>query len=290
MKKKLSILIALVLALSLCLVTAAPVAAVDESTFIVGSGTYQTVMVDAETGIILATLEGEWVDSSVIGAFTATGIGNHYAQSPPAPAPDTWGTTADVSLSGTMSADGITFVGTAVRTDGDDISSELISLDANGTIVIQSDDSFVAALTGVVADGPNLGTPVDIDMTGSIFIPSTTVGLLGEINEVPVITAISVTPTEINFGNLYLGQTSPVKTITVSNAGGVAVGITTSVTDAEGTFFADNLWLDEAVATAYTAPIAVGDSVSPGAKVVVPSDADLGSVTGTLIFEATAVE
>jgi len=162
-RKIFSVLLTLVLVLGFSLVTAVPVAAVAVSIFNVTDGTYTTEWVTDETGNIEATLTGTW-DSAVIGDFTATGIGLLYVQGM---YPD-WGTTADISVSGTLSAEGITFSGTAVRTVGDPITDDAVTGIA-GTITILSDGNFGAALTGNIAGGYT----VDIDITGDMVRPIT---------------------------------------------------------------------------------------------------------------------
>jgi len=109
--------------------------------------------------------------------------------------------------------------------------------------------------------------------------------------ESPQIVAISVSPTSIDFGTLYPGQSSSVTTLTISNIGTVDVRVDTLITDTGTAFFTDNLWLDAMKAIDYFIdPLTVGGSpATPGAKVVVPSTYPaVGTVTGTLIFEATA--
>ena len=164
MKRKiLSVLFALVLVCSFSLVTAVPVAAVDpSSTFTVTDGTYTTTKVDDENGDIAAALTGTW-DSAVIGDFTATGEGGLYVVMDE----PRWGTTATISVSGTLSAEGITFSGTTVRTEGDPITDDAVTGIA-GTITIPPDGAFVAALTGTVFAGTPDELPITIDISGSM--------------------------------------------------------------------------------------------------------------------------
>ena len=169
MKRKiLSVLFALVLVCSFSLVTAVPVAAVDpSSTFTVTDGTYTTTKVDDENGDIAAALTGTW-DSAVIGDFTATGEGGLYVVMDE----PRWGTTATISVSGTLSAEGITFSGTTVRTEGDPITDDAVTGIA-GTITIPPDGAFVAALTGTVFAGTPDELPITIDISGSMVRPIT---------------------------------------------------------------------------------------------------------------------
>lgn len=114
--------------------------------------------------------------------------------------------------------------------------------------------------------------------------------------ETPQIVAINVTPTSIDFGTLYPGQMSPPTTIDVVNIGTVVVDVTTSIVET-GTFFADNLYLDETYPTGTTKvpgynifglAVDATKSPAPNAWVEVPSDYEAaGTVTGTLVFEAT---
>jgi len=166
-RKIFSILFALVLVVSFSLVTAVPVAAVDPSTFSVTDGTYTTEYVNDENGNIEATLTGEW-DSAVIGDFTATGTGGLYVVMEPPPDPP-WGTTATIDVSGILSAEGITFSGTATRTAGDPITNDAVSGIA-GSITIQPDGNFVADLTGTVFAGTENELPITINITGSMVV------------------------------------------------------------------------------------------------------------------------
>lgn len=117
--------------------------------------------------------------------------------------------------------------------------------------------------------------------------PTSVVGLTAEI---PSIVAISVTPTSIDFGTLYPGQSSAVTALTVENIGTVTVDVDASV-DPTPTVF-DNLELDtdQVPTTGLITNLAGGAVAAPvDAQLVVPSDySATGVETATLIFEATA--
>jgi hypothetical protein len=107
--------------------------------------------------------------------------------------------------------------------------------------------------------------------------------------EIPEILAISVTPSSIDFGTLYPGDSSGVTVITIKNVGTETVDVDALV-DPTGTVF-DNLQLDS------TAPpsdwlgisgLTQSHSDTVDAQLVVPSDYDpKGEETATLVFEAS---
>jgi hypothetical protein len=112
--------------------------------------------------------------------------------------------------------------------------------------------------------------------------------------EVPEIIAISVSPTIINFGTLYPGQSSAVHTITVSNIGTVTVDVGASLSKAPSVF--DNLKLDsdttppvKGVGTWEITDLAVSGNTNAYTQLVVPPTYSAkGTETATLIFEAEA--
>lgn len=279
MKKYLGIVCALVLAVSLLMVPAAPAAAaVGEGIFIVDGGTYTTTKVDADNGNISATLIGSWDGGDVIGDFSATGEGTFGIDG------KEWGTKADISVLGTLSADGITFSGTALRIEGDPITGDLVT-GILGTITIEG-GTFVAALTGT-ANVPGVGPmPCTINFSGDIVEPS---GDVDMVVNIPSMVAISVTPTSIDFGTLYPGQFSGIIVVTVENIGTVTVNVDASV-DPTPTVF-DYLLVGtlEVPTTGLIAGLAGGSSSVVDVQLVVPSDYSAKGVeTATLVFSATA--
>jgi hypothetical protein len=108
--------------------------------------------------------------------------------------------------------------------------------------------------------------------------------------EVPEIVAISVTPSSIDFGTMYPGESSDVTVITIKNVGTEEVDVAASL-DPTGTVFDDNLKLD----TSYTVgtwggiiDLGASNSDTVDAQLDVPSDHDpKGEETTTLIFEAS---
>jgi hypothetical protein len=120
--------------------------------------------------------------------------------------------------------------------------------------------------------------------------PTSSVGLTAEV---PSIIAISVTPTSIDFGTLYPGQSSSITTVTVENIGTVTVGVDASVSPTGKVF--DYLKLDDtsppttSVGDWGITDLAVSDSDLAYTQLVVPSNYSAqGTETATLIFEATA--
>ncbi len=118
--------------------------------------------------------------------------------------------------------------------------------------------------------------------------PTSGVGLMAEI---PSIVAISVTPTSIDFGTLYPGQTSASTALTVENIGTVTVDVDASV-DPTPTVF-DNVWFTtpdkQVTTTGLITNLSSGNTDMVDAELRVPGNySPLGPETATLIFEATA--
>lgn len=123
------------------------------------------------------------------------------------------------------------------------------------------------------------------------FEPTSSVGLT---TDVPDIVAISASPTSIDFGTLYPGETSATFDITVENIGTHEVDVDAYVYEA-GLFY-DNLqlsigtgWYIWSYWTSIITDLAMGDSELVYTRLPVPSDyTPSGTETATLIFEATA--
>lgn len=138
-----------------------------------------------------------------------------------------------------------------------------------------------------VGDGSSYPYPVDLAWdVASTFVdilvqqPSATVGLSAEIEE---ITAISVNPTSIDYDTISPGYDYTHK-LTVSNTGSVPVSVTTEITG--DTLFTTCLTLEPATIN----PLKYGSPASVGAHLQVPlSYHAQGLETGTIIFEATAL-
>lgn len=114
---------------------------------------------------------------------------------------------------------------------------------------------------------------------------------------VPDITAISVDPTSIDFGDLLPGQNSDMFDITVKNVGTHTVNVTANV-DASSDALFDNLEMKyDAAGSFVTGPwndiitdLAMDGSTYVRTRLPVPSDyTPNGTETGLLVFEATAV-
>lgn len=116
------------------------------------------------------------------------------------------------------------------------------------------------------------------------------VGNVSLFVDLPGIVAISVTPTNIDFGTLYPGETSGTTMITVSNIGTVTVDVAALLDPATGTVF-DNLELggtSPPSSWAGMTDLAVSGGDTVPAELVVPSNySALGVEIATLIFIAT---
>lgn len=118
-----------------------------------------------------------------------------------------------------------------------------------------------------------------------------TVGLSVVTIPAPDIVAVSVTPTSIDFGTLYPGQSSSTTVVTVENVGTVTINVDASVEPTPTVF--DNLLIGSLpVPTSGLIPGLVGGSSSVvDIQLVVPADYSAKGVeTATLVFSATAVE
>jgi hypothetical protein len=114
------------------------------------------------------------------------------------------------------------------------------------------------------------------------------VGLTAEVTEYipPTIISISVTPTSIDFGTITQGEPSPDFEVSVASASTVDVEVSASVIEV-GTFYTDNLNLNDGPVSAWTTIIAEGGApVSVELVLYVPIGATLGTHEGTLVFWA----
>lgn len=147
----------------------------------------------------------------------------------------------------------------------------------------------------------DLSPDPDVVITSTNFLivveaPSSSVGLTAAV---PDIVAISVSPTNIDFGTLYPGDTSAVIDITVNNIGTHKVDVDVSLDVSSDGLFKSNLemrfdstsggwstWNWPKIITG----LAMSYSNYVQTKLSVPSDyTPLGTETATLIFEATGV-
>lgn len=325
MKKKLSVLIVMLMVITLSVVTA-PVAAAEPGTLLsatgaIGTGNEDRIEVSVPAGTTLGDIDsiawseyllegypphvdvildlGESVTDALVFEY-AYNSDLHYADGPMP-----YGALTDAWYQ-TFSDDG---EGPAAVTD---TSFAWISSGAPGpypvTVSLPVSLPTTDFVGGTLADWKSGGIVSSIDSSTPVLrleievdnwvvdcqalVDNIEVILAGEAIEmevtillVPDILAISVSPTSIDFGDLSPGETSALFPITVENVGTVDVDITTLVS---GAFFIDNLYLDEGLATAYTAGILANAQETPVAKVVVPSPCEAGSLSGTLTFEATA--
>ena len=112
---------------------------------------------------------------------------------------------------------------------------------------------------------------------------------------IPAIVSISVSPSVIDFGQVWPSDCSSVpggdRTITISNTGNCDVTITTSIVDEDpGRLYTNSLTLDGVQATSYIAVMPVNEALQPVAQVCVPADYRLGMKPGTIIFWAEAID
>lgn len=135
----------------------------------------------------------------------------------------------------------------------------------------------------------------DFSMNGVIYElePSTTVGLTAETS---TITAISVTPTSIDFGTVKPGDTKSGPDITVENIGTVEVVVDATLNPQTGTVF-NYLKLKGGYSPGYSgfwdnivSGLLPSQTSSLTTQLVVPSTYSAqGTQAATLVFEATAV-
>ena len=140
-------------------------------------------------------------------------------------------------------------------------------------------------------DGGGTGTEyAEIDSEAARALAEAAGGTtVGTTVEIPEIVAISVTPTGIDFGTLYPGQTSE-KGINVDNIGTLEVDVDASLATESGTVF-DNLTLGgQALATTgLITDLSVGSDSTVDALLTIPSDYSAGGTeTNQIIFEAMA--
>ncbi len=108
--------------------------------------------------------------------------------------------------------------------------------------------------------------------------------------EVPEIVAISVTPSSIDFGTMYPGESSGVTVITIKNVGTEDVDVDASLDPSTGTVF-EHLRLNGTEPPSDwpgLSGLAASASDTVNARLVIPSNYDPeGEETATLIFEAS---
>lgn len=100
------------------------------------------------------------------------------------------------------------------------------------------------------------------------------------------IIAISVSPTSIDFGSILAGESSDIKTVTVTNEGNIVETFTATLIDeVPEPFYTDNLKIDSMAVTAWSAPnIVVDGAATPGLVLAMPDVVTAGSKTATIVF------
>ncbi|MBA7711539.1 hypothetical protein ES703_120505 [subsurface metagenome] len=128
------------------------------------------------------------------------------------------------------------------------------------------------------------------------FVPWMVGEITGETTgmtaELPAITAISVTPTNIDFGTLYPGNVSPATTITVTNIGTVYCDVEARLGTSGGVFEYLELRTEEPYGYASwgisNLQVGLQDTSAHARLHVLTTYEAAGIETNTLIFEATA--
>ena len=314
LKKKLGILIALVMAISLCLVPgAASASVVYDSSLTLENKNYTTwaIKSDVISGTLLFNKAGPTFDFKLTGAGLTDGGYSliYYADKEDRFA--YWGGDNPGAVIATFTASG------GAISSGDmsvDLSMNLpCPPDANMydhdyTLPPDEYDNAHGAKiwlvpTGVLTGGVlpvNVWPPTDnwLFETELIWYDDTDVTNtgVGLQNVSEQITAITVSPTYINFGTVNPGNSSAIETISVENIGTVTVSVGAELDPLTGTIF-NHLQLN-----GYFSPSKLGDwptvsgfgSLSPSiinnvnAQLVIPATYSAqGTETATLIFIAT---
>ena len=174
---------------------------------------------------------------------------------------------ANVTLSGSADGSGTT------EADG----SVVISVNATSAGTITATANKVGYTDGTTALTAENGNGVSSSVSLSVNIK-------------PTISLI-VTPDNIDFGELYSGETSDVQSMTIENKGGSSFNVTTQVSDnpAEDTLFKSGLLLDSAIWSDYTISIDAQASVIANGSLNVPGDyMGIGQKQGEIVFWAQA--
>ena len=277
-----------------------------------GSGTFITIHMTAKTGVsgtspLILPAEGVIADGVIIGdedgqpiPDVVTNDGEVVIQesgTAPAVTTDAASSVADNSATLNATLDGL---GTASSVN---VSFEWGTTTAYGNETTQetmtSTGTFDANLSGLnsattyhfrakaVGDATGYGCDRSFVTTGTRGgEDSSSVNLMATILAA---VSISVSPTEINFGELAPGDISDPYTLTVTNTGSQSVNVTAEVTG--DSLYVDNngLWLDSALWSAYQTTITRGQLRTTVARLHVGETyAGCGTQEGVLIFWAVA--
>ena len=103
--------------------------------------------------------------------------------------------------------------------------------------------------------------------------------------------SFTVTPENINFGDLSPGETSDAHNLTLENKGGLVFTVTALVSDnlTDDTLFENGLLLNSVIWGNYSVSIASQDSETADASLSVPGDyMEHGQKQGEIVFWAEA--
>jgi len=325
-RKVLSILFALVLVLSLTLVTAVPAGASPET--LIATGDWEEGLADEARivipgdGMTLGELTsiswseyllegypphvdiildmGESVTDALVIKYAYNG---HDGEGQPTygAIPDAWYQTFGDDELGPEVIDDTAYAWLTTQAAGGDVKEAGEAYESlSGGFYKATLADWVSGeyIIGIGADTPIMQFEIEVDnwMIDSIAIvdnilinAGSVVGMTVVTVLAPDIVAISVSPTNIDFGTLYPGQSSGTTVVTVENVGTVTVDVGASVIQVEGAVFTDGLWLDGDLWTLWTPlELAFGVSEVVNVQLDVPSNYNpIGPEEATLIFEAT---
>jgi len=143
--------------------------------------------------------------------------------------------------------------------------------------------TLTAASSSGTADVRAAGGQLDVDMEASVTL----------VSEVQAnIVSISVSPTYVDFGDLYPGESSAAQTLTITNHGTVAADVTAdAINESETDFYKNNLTLDGAALVTWEILSLAKDAYADtDAVLTIPDTAGVGPKTATLVFWAEEAE
>lgn len=313
--KKISILIAVVLVLSLSLLTAMPATAEEPATLLsstgdVGNSNADTIIVDVPAETTLGDIESiAWseyliqgypphvdimldlnddgtADEALVFEYAFNGSINDISPTYGALTGEWFQTFGDSGSGATVIDDGATAwlatglcgetIGTLAEWKTGNVGG---SVDSNA-IVLRMEIEVDNYMVDCVALVNNIETVID-----------TTHGVGVTVN-IPTLVAISVDTLNIDFGTMYPGgDPSAVETVTVTNIGTVTVDVSASVSQETGTVFLNNLTLDTEPWNTWAglATLTPTNGAEVAVQLSIPAGyVPAGSESATLFFEVTA--
>ncbi|MDD4498478.1 MAG: cell surface protein, partial [Methanosarcinaceae archaeon] len=104
--------------------------------------------------------------------------------------------------------------------------------------------------------------------------------------------SLEVSPSALDFGELYAGKISESQYITLKNSGGCNITVTAEVSDSSAgeELFSKGLLLDSLLWSEYSKVIGTGSQASTAVALKVPSSSGFGNKKGTITFWAEAAE